>query len=184
MELKTKRLVLQKLEMKHAESFFKYRSDTETNKYQGWIPYALEDCQHFIKNRIAEQINQPGTWFQFAIILESDEMIGDFGIHFIKEDNQQVEIGCTINKEYYHKGYAKEALRAVMDYLFFDLKKHRVTASIDPENLASIKMVESLGFRKEAHFRESILLNGSWVDDVIYAILAKEWHAFRPLLKD
>ena len=178
MKLHTKRLKLEKLEMKHAESFYSYRSDAETNKYQGWIPYALEDCKHFIKNRVAKEFNTEGTWFQFAILhKESNELIGDLGVHFLEGDEHQVEIGCTIAKKYHGKGYANEALSKLIDNLFRDLKKHRITASIDPNNLASAKMVEKLGFRKEAHFKESILMNGTWVDDVIYAILQKEWLA-------
>ncbi len=176
MKLETKRLVLEKLEMKHDKAFYSYRSDVETNKYQGWIPYALEDCQHFIKNRIAKEFNEPGTWYQFAIILQdSNEMIGDFGVHFLDGDEHQVEIGCTINKKHHRKGYAKEAASAIITHLFCNLKKHRIIASVDPLNTPSILLIEKLGFRKEAHFKESILINGQWVDDVIYAILGKEW---------
>jgi len=51
--------------------------------------------------------------------------------------------------------------------------KHRLIASIDPGNINSAGLVEKLNFRKEAHFKESILSNGVWVDDVIYAILKK-----------
>jgi RimJ/RimL family protein N-acetyltransferase len=176
MKLQTKRLILEKLEMRHTESFYQYRSDAETNKYQGWIPYAMEDCQHFIKNRIAKEFNEMGTWYQFAIVLQGSQvMIGDLGVHFFDGDEHQVEIGCTINKEYHQNGFANEAIKTVMDYLFTQLKKHRITASVDPENTASIKLMEKLGFRKEAHFKESILMNGTWVDDVIYAILGREW---------
>ena len=57
MEVLSDRLQLVKLELNHVKDFYKYRSDAETNKYQGWIPYALEDCSHFIKNKIATTIN-------------------------------------------------------------------------------------------------------------------------------
>ena len=178
MKLETKRLILEKLEMKHVEAFYFYRSDAETNKYQGWIPYAMEDCQHFIKNKLAKEFNKTGTWYQFAIVLkDSNKMIGDFGVHFLDGDIHQVEIGCTINKKYHRKAYAKEALTAIVNHLFRDFKKHRITASIDPNNTASIRLMEKLGFRKEAHFKESILINDKWVDDVVYAILCKEWLA-------
>jgi len=55
------------------------------------------------------------------------------------------------------------------------LKKHRIVTSIDPLNINSIKLVERLGFRKEAHFIESIYSNGKWVDDVVFALLSREW---------
>ena len=74
-------------------------------------------------------------------------------------------------------GYAQEALTGVISFLFNDLNKHRITASVDPDNLASIKMVKKLGFRKEAHFKESLNIDGTWVDDVIFAILNREWKA-------
>jgi RimJ/RimL family protein N-acetyltransferase len=55
------------------------------------------------------------------------------------------------------------------------LKKHRIITSIDPENTNSIKLVERIGFRKEAHFIESLFINGKWVDDIVYAITRKDW---------
>ncbi len=64
----------------------------------------------------------------------------------------------------------------MINYLFNDLNKQRITCSIDPLNQASIKMVERLGFRKEAHFKQSILIDGEWYDDMVYAILKEEWN--------
>jgi len=174
-EINTQRLHLRKIEKEDATALFKYRSDAETNKYQGWIPKTLEDTENFI-SKIAENIDEYDTWFQFAIInKEHGELIGDVGIHFFDVDRYQVEIGCTLNKSHHGKGFAIEALKAVMNFLFNDLNKQRITCSIDPLNQASIKMVERIGFRKEAHFKQSILIDGEWYDDVVYAILKDEW---------
>ena len=87
----------------------------------------------------------------------------------------QVEVGCTLKKTFQGKGYATEALTAMVNYFFTILKKHRIVASIDPRNTASIRLIERLGFRKEAHFKESYFLRGEWVDDIIYAMLDKDW---------
>ena len=65
--------------------------------------------------------------------------------------------------------------KKVIDYLFQSLNKHRVITSIDPDNKKSIRLVERMGFRKEAHFIESFYMKGKWVDDLIYAMLKKEW---------
>ena len=94
---------------------------------------------------------------------------------YIFIDEQQVELGYTIAKQHQGEGFATEAVHVVIDYLFRDLQKHRITASIDPANIASVAVLDKLGFRKEAHFIESLLLNNEWVDDVIYALLAREW---------
>nr|WP_321452595.1 GNAT family N-acetyltransferase [uncultured Carboxylicivirga sp.] len=175
MKIATKRLIIRPLLLSDKEAVFEYRSDKETNKYQGWIPDTIRDVELFIA-KIAKQINQPETWFQCVMIeKKSEKIIGDVGIHFMGEENLQVELGCTLNKHFQSKGYATEAVEAVMDYLFNQLDKHRIIASIDPENSNSIKLVERIGFRKEAHFVKSLFINGKWVDDVVYAMIQSDW---------
>jgi RimJ/RimL family protein N-acetyltransferase len=176
MEFKTDRLNIRPVLTEDKESVFEYRSDSETNKYQGWIPKNIEDVEVFI-GKISNEINVPETWFQFVIIeQESDTLIGDIGVHFMDSENKQVEVGCTLNKDYQGKGYATESLRTIIDYLIQTLNKHRIITSIDPANSDSIRLVERLGFRKEAHFIESLFFHGKWVDDIVYAILEKEWN--------
>lgn len=175
MILKTERLVLRPIKIDDAKNIFEYRSDKEINKYQGWIPETIEDVKTFI-GKCSTKINEPDTWFQLVIIeKENRKIIGDLGIHFIAGDNQQAEIGCTLNKDYQNKGYATESLKRVIDMLFTDLNKHRIFASLDPGNKSSIRLVERIGFRKEAHFVESILIKGKWADDLIYAMIEKDW---------
>jgi RimJ/RimL family protein N-acetyltransferase len=55
------------------------------------------------------------------------------------------------------------------------LKLHRLSATADPRNLASVKLLERLGFRKEAHFVKSLWFKGEWADDVVYGLLREEW---------
>ena len=173
--LKTNRLFLRPLTQTDSKSFFAYRSDAQTNKYQSWVPSTLNDVEMFI-DKVATEMNVPDTWFQLAITHQiSGNLIGDIGIHFIGHENMQVELGCTLVKQAQGKGYATEALTAVIDYLFYRLKKHRITASIDPQNTASLKLVAGLGFRKEAHFIQSIFSNNHWADDAVFALLASEW---------
>ena len=174
--IETERLFLRPIQKDDAKSVFHYRSDSFTNKYQGWIPTTIDDVVNFIENRVSPIIDINGTWFQFVIITKEDnKIVGDLGLHFFDSDNKQVEIGCTIDKNCQKKGYASEALSEIFRYLFTTLNKHRIMASIDPRNEGSIRLVKTLGFRHEAHFKESILIDGKWVDDLVYAILNKEW---------
>lgn len=179
------RLIIRRIQPEDASAIFEYRSDSDMNKYQGWIPATINDVHHFIANKISPEINLPGTWVQFAIVKKDDhKLIGDIGVHFLTVDEFQVELGCTLNKNYQGKGYATEALKATIGYVFERLGKRRIIASIDPRNQPSIKLFERLGFRKEAHFRESLLLNGEWVDDLVYALPKDEHthntHIIRP----
>lgn len=178
--IKTKRTFLRALQPSDRDSFFSYRSDAKTNQYQGWIPKTIKDVDDFIA-RSSHQIDQPESWFQLVIIHTlTQNMIGDIGIHFIGADSQQCELGITLRKDNQGKGFAAEVMEATIDFLFNDLKKHRITTSIDPKNTSSIQLVERLGLRKEAHFKASYFFNGQWTDDVIYAILSKEWDIKRP----
>lgn len=176
LQLETNRLILRPIEKNDAEAVFSYRSDAWINRYQGWIPAALSDVYYFINYKVSQEINLPGTWVQFVVILkDQNQIIGDIGVHFLSADTFQVEMGCTLHQMYHGKGYALEALKQMLHYLFDQLNKRRIIASIDPRNESSIKLYEKLGFRKEAHFRESIYLNGEWVDDLVYALLKSEW---------
>ncbi|MEI7530117.1 MAG: GNAT family protein, partial [Elusimicrobiota bacterium] len=100
--------------------------------------------------------------------------------------NRQAELGYTLAPEHQGKGYATEAVVRVVEYLF-KLKKHRITATADPRNTPSIKLMERLGMRKEGHFKKSFWTGKAWADDVAYALLREEWRgavsAARPRLR-
>ena len=175
--LDSPRLLLRRLELSDANAVFKYRSDPATQECQLWAPRSLHEVEEFITKRIAFSPNISGTWFQFAICLRaSGEVIGDCGVRFPDDDSEQVEIGVTLSPSHQGSGFATEAMAAVIRYVFKTLHKHRVFASVDPGNLASIKLLERLGMRKEAHHRESLWFKGRWADDLVYALLAREWH--------
>jgi RimJ/RimL family protein N-acetyltransferase len=170
----TDRLLLRKLEINDRDDFFRYRSLPEVYEYQSFMPKNVAEVDDFIRNNQSNP-NISNTWFQLAIIKrDEDVLIGDIGIHFL-EDNAQVEVGYTLAPSYQGKGYAIEALKAVINYLFFDLKKHRISASVDPNNTKSIRLLEKLGMRKEGHFIKSYRMGDRWLDDSIYAMLEEEW---------
>ncbi len=170
--LVTDRLLIRILEMKDKDVFFKYRSLPEIYQYQAWRPKDIKEIEDFINKNVCS--NTTNTWLQLAVCLKDGQLIGDIGIHFL-EDDSQVEIGFTISPDYQGNGYAVEAVKAVMDYMFFNLMKHRVSASVDPNNKKSVRLLEKFGFRKEAHFIKSFRMDDQWYDDCVYAILADEW---------
>lgn len=174
MQIEADRILMRSVQPSDAQELFSYRRDAEANRYQGWIPACPDDVDVFIRTRISPEFDQPGTWHQMVLILkESGIIAGDVGIHFIDED--QVELGITLAKNYQGQGLATEALSAVIRLLFNDLKKHRIIASVDPRNDPSIRLIKRLGFRQEAHFRQSLRIGDEWVDDLVFAILATEW---------
>jgi RimJ/RimL family protein N-acetyltransferase len=175
--LQTDRLFLRVLEMADQEALFKYRSLPEVYAYQSWRPKDIHEVGLFIEKNAAVCMNTIGAWLQLAVCLKVGHMIGDIGIHFI--DDEQVEIGYTLSPDSQGNGYALEAVKAVLHYLFCTLKKHRVTAYVDPNNQRSIRLLERIGFRKEAHYIQSFRMGDEWYDDCVYAILENEWGHYK-----
>lgn len=172
----TERLLLREIKIADAEAMFQYRSDPQIYKFQNWKPRTLKEVSEFISSNIAKIPNTPNTWYQVGIyVKETNNLAGDIGLHFIGSDNMQVEIGYTLSLEHQSKGYATEAVIGIINYLFNNLHKHRIIASLDPDNSKSIALLERIGLRKEAHFKKSLWINNEWVDDVVYAILKEEW---------
>ncbi|WP_137904050.1 GNAT family N-acetyltransferase [Chryseobacterium sp. 2VB] len=177
MQLYTERLVLRDITIEDQQDIFDYRSNAEANRFQSWIPETLEEVENFIL-RNTKEFNQPESWYQLLITdKETKTVIGDIGVHFTGDENAQVELGITLNTSFQGKGYASEALKGIISHLFDDLHKHRITASVDPDNTASILLMERIGLRKEGHFVKSLFWKNKWVDDVIYAVLREEWLA-------
>lgn len=172
-KIKTERLLIRILDMRDKESFYKYRSLPEIYQFQSWKPKNIKEIEDFIIKNIAIAPNEVDCWLQLAVCLDNGQMIGDIGVHFL--DDYQVEIGYTLSPEYQGRGYVLEAIKGIVNYIFSTLKKHRVTASVDPNNGSSIRLLEKLGFRKEAHFIKSFYMNDQWYDDCIYSILEEEW---------
>lgn len=177
MELQTPRLCLDALRPDDAAVLFGYRADPVVSRYQGWCPASVAEAREFIERQAGTSLAMPDSWVQRAIRLrDSSELIGDLGIHVPADAEGSVEFGITIAPVWQGCGYAAEALREVFGLLFGLLGHRRIHASVDPRNAASLAMLRSLGMRQEAHHRESLRFHGEWVDDMVFALLAREWH--------
>jgi RimJ/RimL family protein N-acetyltransferase len=174
MELVTDRLTLDALQMADAPGLFGYRADPEVWRYQNWRPESLAEVEHFIRKQSAISTPAAGQWVQRAIRLRGDgALVGDLG--FCLSGDGQAEFGINLAPPRQGQGIAREASRALLDYLFGTLGVHRVHASVDPRNTPSMALMRSLPLRQEAHLRESLWFRGEWVDDVVFAMLAREW---------
>jgi len=170
------RLFLRPITILDAEDLFRYRSNAHANRYQGWVPHTISEVHEFINQKISVQINIPDTWFQLGIVTkDTGNLIGDVGIHFLKSEPSQVELGVTLDLNFHGQGFATEALTGIISYLFSELNKRRILASIDPNNKSSIKLFESLGFRRQDLLVQSDVSRPEWPDDLVFAIERNEW---------
>jgi RimJ/RimL family protein N-acetyltransferase len=168
------RLIARRFGTDDLADFVAMRSDPEVARFQSWENFTQEEGREFLEWLAGSNPGAPG-WFQFALERKEDgAFVGDCGLRTVETDNRLAQIGYTIARPYWRRGYAREAVRALTAYAFATFPLHRITASVDPLNLASVRVLERTGFVKEAHFRQAEWFKGDWADDAIYAMLASE----------
>jgi RimJ/RimL family protein N-acetyltransferase len=179
-KITTERLAIRGLEARDAQRIFEYRSRPEVSRFQSWGTRSPEEIQAYIRELSTTEPGTPGVWYQVGIMFPAgNELIGDCGFCVLETEPRQAEVGIALATEFQGRGYAAEALRALLDYLFTRLGKHRVFGSVDPRNLSSLRLMQRIGMRQEGHFVQSVWFKGEWVDDVIFAMLAREWNRKR-----
>ena len=176
--LSTGRLHLRRLRPGDGAVLFAYRSEPRVRRFQSMCPGSVEEAELFVTQQQQTAFDTPETWCQVGIDLqEENKLIGDLGLYFRDEASRQVEMGFTISPAFQRRGFAREAMMAMLGYLFEDVGKHRVILKMDAENVAAIALATSLGFRKEAHFVKSYWDRDHWADEVVCAMLRSEWGA-------
>jgi len=111
----------------------------------------------------------------------SDRCVGMASYHDGHIRSRRASIGYFIAPAEQGKGLGTEAVSAVLEHCFGALGMHRLEAYVRPENVASRRLVERLGFRSEGVLREHMRVGEAWCDDVVYALLARERGAAQPV---
>jgi RimJ/RimL family protein N-acetyltransferase len=166
----TARLLIRPLVLDDAEAVFSYRSDPDITRYQMWRPAGTNHIRQFIRDQTGCIPGMPGMWYQMAIVLqETNELIGDCGVHVSLDDSSSAELGLTLRGEAQRKGYAAEALGALIDYCFSALHMSRINARIFSMNQPALRLVELIGFEYTGRL-SSRLEDGSEGEDLFYTL--------------
>lgn len=169
--LTTDRLVLRKTIMTDAEQVYFLRSEPELQTYIDRDPAtSLDEAYAFIQLITDNLDNNVGVSWAMTLKGE-DKMIGSVAIWRIDKENYRAEIGYVLHPAYQGKGLMHEAMKAVIDYGFRDMKLHSLEANINPGNMSSQRVLERAGFVREAYFRENYFYNGRFIDSAIYSLL-------------
>lgn len=157
------------LNVRNRDFFSKYVA-TRNDDY-----YTLETQESIIiRNRSqAEQDSR----YSFGIFEKAtDKLIGNIALtEIIRGALQGGFIGYYLDKEYNGRGYMSEAVKLAVDYAFRELKLHRLEAGVMPHNIASIRVLEKAGFKKEGIARKNVLINGVWQDHQMLAMLDEDF---------
>lgn len=178
--LETSRLLLRAIELSDAEEIFGFHGLEEVVRYCPFEPRSREE----VDGRMARWMAMDGTpdseGVRYAMILKSSgEMVGDCSLSFTDKPARQGVLGYLSHPRFFGNGYVTEAVSAVMRVGFEVGKLHRISAHCDARNTGSWRVMEKLGMRREAHFREHAIFKGEWDEEFVYAILEDEWRAAR-----
>ncbi len=181
--VETERLILRRPRDSDLDALMPGWADPEMTRYT----VRRDDPRSFLRQLIADMrakrpgdLDPGGPWFQLILESRADgAVVGDIGIGFDVPGEKQVELGYRILPAHQRRNYVREALTGLIPWLIDAHGIHRFVALAAAENVASVAILRSLGFRQEGHFYESFLRDGRWLDDLYFALLAREWRGGR-----
>lgn len=177
LNIQTTHLNIRHLELSDLSDFHIYRSNPEVTKYQGFDVMTIEQAEKFIKDNSTKHFGNAGEWVQYGIEnIAARQLIGDCAIKLDRYNTRIAQIGITISHLEQKKGFAKEVLLGILAFLFDTKEIHRVVEIVDTENIASINLLKSTGFKQEGYFIENIFFKGKWGSEFQYAMLKREWN--------
>jgi len=177
--LTSERLVLRPIAAGDADALFAMRSDPEVQRYGSHGPWTDRQTAVDYIARMTGYL-EAGAPPQFAIERQADRaVVGSCTLFHLDEQSRRAECGYVLLRSEWNKGYAAEAMTALLDWGFGHLDLHRVEADLDPRNTASARLLERLGFLREGHLRDRWIVDGQISDSWIYGLLAREWTARR-----
>jgi ribosomal-protein-alanine N-acetyltransferase len=176
-EWRTARLRLRPFAEGDLPVFLAYRQDPEVARYQGWDDtFSREDAEALFARQRGLVPGTPGAWSQIAVEeIASGIVVGDCALHVNGDDPRQAEIGFTLARTQQGRGYAAEAVGALLGFVFGTLGLHRVVAVTDARNDSAARLLERVGFRREGHYIQNAWFKGAWGDELSFAILRDEW---------
>jgi len=133
-----------------------------------------EELRTHFEKRLWTGLPAEGEWANLAVVAD-DQFLGEIGFGVSDATHRTCEVGYVFLPESGGRGFATQATRATVQLCFDVLNAHRVIARLDARNERSAALAERLGFRREAHYVENEYVKGEWTDEVVYAVLAREW---------
>ncbi|GEN46179.1 GNAT family N-acetyltransferase [Alkalibacillus haloalkaliphilus] len=170
------RLYLRKVEMEDTELYQSWRNDVDVmySTNPSLDVYSYEDTRRFVENVLVNS----NTSKSYIIVERNGETpIGITSLINMDYKNRNAE--CIIdlgNKQYWGKGYAKEALTLLLNYAFMEQNLHRVSLKVFDFNEAAIHLYQKLGFKEEGRSREALYRGGNWRDIIHMGLLKDEFN--------
>jgi len=172
--METRRVVLRPCDDGDASALFAMYSDEQTMRYWSSTPWT-DPAEGLCKVARDREALDSGTAFGLGIEERaSGLLIGTCALHAFHHVNRRCEIGYLLSRSHWGRGLMSEALKPLLRHAFDVIGLHRIEADIDPDNVASARLLEALGFRAEGRLRERWLVGGRFSDSQLYGLLASD----------
>ncbi|GGM34821.1 GNAT family N-acetyltransferase [Microbacterium saperdae] len=173
----TPRLLLRPIVADDAVAMHAYKSDPAAVRYVPYAPLTLGEVEQRITTTWSRTVfTAEGDGICLAAEdRESGALVGDVVLFWRSATDRAGEVGYIFDPRFSGRGYATEAVEALLALGFDGLGLHRIAARIDERNTASTRVVERLGFRREARLVESEWFKDEWTTLLIYGLLETEW---------
>lgn len=116
---------------------------------------------------------EPRTEYYLAVTIADDVLVGFARLGL--DGVQAAKLGYAIAADHWGRRYATDAARTIVDFGFRELKLHRISAAMGPDNMPSIALARRLGMTYEGRIRDHVYTNGQWRDSLLYSVLFNEW---------
>lgn len=141
-----------------------------------WLPWAAGQDPAGTERFLAEAEEQFARNDGFQAAIEpAGEIVGVAGFHAVDRINRNTSLGYWLATDAQGQGVMTTVVSALLDHAFYEWELHRVEIHCAPENARSRAIPERLGFTEEARLRETELLDGRYLDSVVYGLLVEEW---------
>lgn len=173
-QLETKRLVLREMQPEDAEALFRVLSDEEVMRYYDRQPFTkLEEASQSIeRHRQRFDRNEAIRWG--ITLSEQNIVIGNCGFAW-EMQNRCAELAYVLSRFYWRQRIMTEALQALLYFGFVTKNMHRIEATVDVHNIASMRTLQKLGFREEGIMRERVLVGENFHDEKLFSLLRNEY---------
>ena len=169
--LETQRLKLRALTMDDVPLLYEMRTNPLMIRYTDRARLqTMEEAVEKMK-LILDSVEKKECLAWAIELKESKTQIGDISFWRLVKEHYRAEIGYALLPDYWDKGYMREAARCAIDYGFSICNFHSIEANVNPNNAASIKLLEKLNFVREAYYKENYFYNGKFLDSAVYSLL-------------
>ncbi len=173
--LKGDRVRLRAMRAADAGALFEIFSDKEVARYWSSPPWTDSAKADELLESVRRGLDTK-TLLQWGVCAAPEEkVVGTCTLWQIDAENQRAEIGFALSRKVWGRGLMIDALTLLLDFSFNELGLRRMEADVDPENVASIGLLERLGFQREGYLRERWCVGGKVTDSVILGLLGREW---------